>query len=138
MAAAQEQDSFEMSTTVPASPQRVYAAWLDSEQHGSMTGGGPAEVDPVVGGRFSAWDGYISGQTLELEPPRRMLQAWRTTEFPDGSADSLLEVLIEPAPGGARLTLRHSKIPAGQSESYRKGWQDYYFKPMREYFGAKP
>ena len=126
-------EKLSMSTVLAATPQRVFRAWLDSREHGAFTGGA-AEIDARVGGRFSAWDGYIEGTTLELEPPRRIVQFWRTTEFPEGSPDSRLEVLLEEVPEGARLTLVHTEIPDGQSESYRQGWEDYYFAPMRKYF----
>lgn len=128
-------DSFEISDLMPASPRRVYEAWLDSKAHTEMTGGA-ARVNPRKGGKFSAWDGYITGKNLELEPGRRILQAWRTSEFPQGSPDSRLEVLLEPAKGGARITLRHTEIPDGQGGSYLEGWKAYYFEPMKRYFSG--
>ncbi len=126
-------DSFEISTVLPASAQRVYKAWLNSDEHGAMTGG-TAQIDPVVGGKFSAWDGYITGTTLELEPNRRIVQSWRTAEFPADAADSRLEITLEEDADGTRLTLRHSDIPAGQGSSYESGWVDNYFDPMKDYF----
>jgi uncharacterized protein YndB with AHSA1/START domain len=102
-------------------PERLYSAWLDSEQHAAFTGS-PAKVDPQVGGSFTAWDGYIQGATLELQPFLRILQSWRTTEFPEDSPDSSLEVFVQEEKGGARLTLIHTQIPDGQAESYRQGW----------------
>ncbi len=128
-------ESFELSELFPAAPERVYAAWLDSKTHAAMTGS-PADIDPRPGAAFSAWDGYISGTTLELDPPGRILQAWRTTEFPEGAPDSLLEVLLTAEGEGTRLTLRHTQIPDGQGEGYRQGWEDFYFQPMQEYFSA--
>jgi uncharacterized protein YndB with AHSA1/START domain len=83
---------------------------------------------------MTAWDGYISGVILELEPYERIVQTWRTTEFPEGSEDSHLEVLLVSVEGGTRITLLHSDIPDGQAEMYDEGWEDYYFKPMRAYF----
>jgi len=129
-------DSFEVSALLPADPQAVYRAWLDSAEHSAFTGG-QAEVEPRVGGQFTAWDGYIAGRTLELDPGRRILQAWRTTEFPEGSPDSRLEVLLEKARGGTRITLRHSDIPAGQGAEYEQGWSEHYFTPMKRYFAGK-
>ena len=130
-------DSFELSTVLPAPPARVYAAWLSSDEHTAMTGasaGGGAKIDPCIRGVHSAWDGYITGTTLELEPERRIVQAWRTVEFPADSPDSRLEIVLEPADGGTRLTLKHSDIPAGQGASYESGWVENYFDPMRDYF----
>ena len=126
-------ESIEVSAVLPATPQRLYRAWLDSAEHSAMTGGG-AEVDPMVGGRFSAWDGYISGVTLEAEPHQRIVQSWRTTEFPQRAKDSRLEVLFAKERGGTKLTLRHFEIPTGQGEDYRQGWLDFYLAPMQAYF----
>jgi activator of HSP90 ATPase len=124
---------FTLSMVLKASPQDIFEAWLSSQGHTAMTGS-PAEVDGKVGGAFKAWDGYIWGETLELEPARRILQAWRTNEFPEGAPDSRLEVLLEEVATGTELTLVHTEIPEGQSESYKQGWLDFYFKPMQEYF----
>jgi uncharacterized protein YndB with AHSA1/START domain len=128
-------ESLELSWTLPVSPGDVYRAWLDSKAHGQFTGG-PAQVAPGVGGQFTAWDGYIQGTTLELESDRRIVQSWRTREFPSGSADSRIELLLEPADEGTRITLRHTEIPEGQGETYRKGWGEFYIQPMTRYFSA--
>jgi|SRR5664280_993889 len=123
---------FTVSDVLPASPQAVYEAWMSSEGHGKMTGGA-AEIDPRVGGEFTAWDGYISGRTLALEPGRRIVQSWRTSEFRAADHDSQLEVLLEAVPEGTRITLHQTNVPDGQS-GYEEGWRDNYFDPMRAYF----
>jgi uncharacterized protein YndB with AHSA1/START domain len=124
---------FEVSDLLPAQPDAVYAAWLSSDGHSAMTGAG-AEVDPRVGGEYEAWDGYITGRTLELEPGRRIVQSWRTAEFAATDADSQVEVLLEPVPEGARITLRHTNVPDDQRSYEEGGWQENYFDPMKEYF----
>lgn len=126
-------DSFEIFAIVPASPKEVYSAWLDSDAHTNMTGG-RAEASPAKGATFTAWDGYILGTNLELEANHRIVQAWRTSEFPDGSTDSRLEVVLEEVDGGTKVTLRHSMIPKGQGASYQQGWAEHYFEPMKRYF----
>lgn len=115
-------------------PQTLYNDWLCSEKHSAFTGS-PAEIEPNPGGRFTAWDGYIWGVNLELEPDRRIVQSWRTTEFPKNAEDSRIEIIFEPANGGTQLTIRHLNIPDGQADGYEAGWEDYYFKPMRDYYG---
>lgn len=125
---------FEVSQFFPGiSAERIYYAWMDSKSHSAFTGSS-AQIDNRVGGLFTAWDGYISGQTLEMQPFRRIVQNWRTTEFPDDSPDSRLEIIIVEVAGGTKVELRHSNIPSGQGENYRQGWEEFYFKPMREYF----
>jgi len=126
-------EEFTMTTVIPAEPQKVYHAWMNSAEHAAFTAS-PAEIDNRVGGKFTAWDGYIQGETLALEPPRRILQLWRTTEFPEASPNSRLELTFETATGGTRITLVHTVIPDGQAEEYRQGWEDYYFTPLIAYF----
>lgn len=122
-----------ISITVAANPEDVYDAWLDSKKHAEMTGS-EATVEPRINGRFTAWDGYIEGTTVELEPNKRIVQKWRTTDFPPNSPDSTIEVILEKIESGTRLTLIHSDIPEGQSDDYKTGWKDFYFDPMVRYF----
>jgi uncharacterized protein YndB with AHSA1/START domain len=129
-------DTLHLSIDLPASPAAVYEAWLNAEEHSAFTGA-QATAEPGVGGQFTAWDGYIAGTTIELDTGRRIVQRWRTTEFPPESPDSLLEIVFEPVQGGTRLTLHHSELPEGSAPVYEKGWRDFYFTPMREYFRAK-
>jgi activator of HSP90 ATPase len=126
-------NEFELSAVFPATAEEIFDGWLSSEGHSQFTGN-PAHVEVGIGGAFTAWDGYIWGITLEMERPRRILQAWRTSEFPEESPDSQVEILLEKVKGGTRLTLKHTNIPEGQAEGYKQGWDDFYFKPMREYF----
>jgi len=126
---------FTVSDVLPATPADVFDAWMSSEGHAAMTGGS-AEIDPTVGGEFTAWDGYISGRTLALEPGRRIVQAWRTSEFEPADPDSQIEVLLEAVRDGTEITLHHSAIPDGQS-GYEQGWRDNYFDPMRDYFSGR-
>jgi activator of HSP90 ATPase len=125
--------SFTVSTLLPVSAERIYKAWLNSAEHAAFTGSA-AKIDPTIGGTFSAWDGYISGKNTLLEPYRRIIQSWRTTEFPEQAPDSRLEILLKAVPEGTRITLKHSQIPEGQAEEYKRGWKEFYFAPMRAYF----
>jgi activator of HSP90 ATPase len=125
---------FTLTVTINAKAEKIYEAYLSSEGHTAITGS-PARVDGTVDGDLRAWDGYIQGMFLELEPGRRILQAWRTAEFPSDAEDSIVEILLEEIHGKTKLTLKHSNIPEGQAEDYKTGWEDFYFKPMKEYFG---
>lgn len=127
-------NKFTISATFEAAPEKVYRAWMSTDGHATMTGS-PAKVEPRVGGSFTAWGGYITGKTLQLKPYTRILQAWRTAEFPEGSPDSQVEIVLEAIAGGTKLTLTHTNIPEGQAEDYKNGWDESYFQPMKKYFG---
>jgi activator of HSP90 ATPase len=129
-------DRIEVSEVFPVKQKPLYEAWLDSEKHSAFTGS-KAVIDRRVGGAFTAWDGYISGTTISVEPFGRIVQSWRTTEFPDDAPDSEIEVLFDEVPQGTKITVIHSNIPDGQGEAYRQGWIDFYFTPMKEHFLKK-
>jgi len=128
-------EQLKLSVILLAAPETIFQAFLDSAVHAEFTGS-PAAVDARVGGAFSAWDGYITGEILEINPPKRFVQAWRTTDFPQDAPDSRLEAIFEPEGSGTRLTLMHTNIPEGQAEDYRQGWDDFYFSPLQTYFSS--
>jgi uncharacterized protein YndB with AHSA1/START domain len=127
---------FEVSGVVAASNEELYRAWLSSDLHTAMTGG-HAAIDPAVGGEFTAWDGYIHGRNLELEPFSRIVQTWRTTQFTAVDPDSQIEVTFESHDGGTLVRVRHSGVPSEQLGYENGGWQKSYFDPMSRYFSTK-
>jgi len=124
--------SFEITTIIPAEPEEVYAAWLDSEEHSAMTGS-ETEISDEAVAPFSAGDGYIQGVNLELEPSKRILQRWRTTDFSPEDEDSMLEILFDVVEEGTRMTIKHWNLPADGMQ-YKEGWKTWYITPMQAYF----
>jgi len=124
-------NEFTLTATIPAKAKDIYKAWLSTEGHSAMTGSA-AKVDGRKGGDFTAWDGYIWGTFLELQENKKIVQAWRTSEFPEEADDSHVEVILEEEKGKTKLTLIHTVVPEGQ-DSYKQGWKDFYFKPMKKY-----
>jgi uncharacterized protein YndB with AHSA1/START domain len=125
---------FSVSAVVPASHEAIYDAWLDTEGHTKMTGS-PAHATAHVGDSFAAWDGYISGKNLELEPGQRIVQSWRAASYKETDDDSKIDVRFESVEGGTKVTLVHSNVPDDQT-SHEPGWLTHYFEPMKKYFGG--
>lgn len=125
---------FEISDIISATPVQIYNAWLDSVGHTDITGGA-ATASTELGGAFDAWDGYIHGSNLALDPGKRIVQSWRTTQFEASEEDSQIEVVLEEVDGGTKLTLRHTNLPP-HGTRYEQGWKDHYFNPMKEYFSS--
>jgi activator of HSP90 ATPase len=123
---------FEVSAILHAPARLIYDAWMSSTGHARMTGGS-AKITAEVGAEFEAWDGYIRGKNLILEPGRRIVQSWRTTEFSAEEKDSQIEVTFEKAGTGTKVAIHHTGLPA-HGIQYKKGWVDNYFKPMKKYF----
>jgi activator of HSP90 ATPase len=122
-----------ISAIFPVSAKKLYDSWLNSKTHSAFTGN-KAQIEPRNGSRFSVSNGYITGTNLILQPYGRIVQNWRTTEFPEGAPDSKLEVLFEKHNSGTKLTIIHTHIPNGDEKKYEKGWKEFYIKPMKLYF----
>lgn len=130
------QYDYKLTTTIPASAQDIYEAWLDSLAHTEMTGAEAIQSDEL-GAEVTAWDGYISGRNLELVPGERIVQSWRTNEFTDEHEDSTITVTFTETEDGTLLTLTHTNVPADQTSYEQGGWQEHYFEPMQHYFAKR-
>lgn len=126
-------ENIRLTDIIPASPQAVYAAWLDAEQHSRITNS-PATDEGD--GRFTAGAGYISGRTVSAVPHSKIVQSWRTKHFGLNDVDSTVTVELEPFEEGTRVTITHTDIPDEQADSYRDGWNANYFTPMKAYFSS--
>ena len=126
-----------VSFVVPAAPDDVYGAWLDSAAHAAMTGGQRAEIEPRTFGRHMSGDGYIEGVILELDAGRRIVQTWRSTEFQKSSPDSRLEVHFGHDRGGTRVGIEHEDVPVELADDIEAGWTKFYAEPMKAYFGQQ-
>ncbi len=111
----------------------MYEAYVNPKKHAAFTGSS-ATGTPKVGGKFTAWDGYISGRYIELEKGKRIVHEWTTTEWPTGYPPSVVDLTFKPTGKKTRVTMVHTKVPAEQAESYTEGWKESYWEPLRKYF----
>ena len=125
---------FTLTTQIKATPKQIYKSWLSTQRHSKMTGS-PAYVSDKVGDTFKAWEGYITGRNIELEPYARIVQSWRSSNFEDNESDSQIEVLLSENGEETILTLKHTNVPES-GEHYKDGWNKHYFEPMQHYFEA--
>ncbi|HEV8537713.1 MAG TPA: SRPBCC family protein [Bacteroidota bacterium] len=121
---------------VSAKPVEIYDAFLNEQKHTAFTGA-KATCERRVGGKFTAWDGYIAGKNVKLENGRRIIQEWRTSEWPDGYPPSVIEFTFKPKGDGTEIRMIQSKVPATQAKNYKQGWTDYYWRPLKKYFGKR-
>ncbi|MBK6461183.1 MAG: SRPBCC domain-containing protein [Myxococcales bacterium] len=127
-------EALRVSTVLAASPQVVYRAWFDASQHAAFTKHS-AKLDDFIGGKFTLRDGKITGRNMALEFGRRLVQSWRSADFPRNAPDSRLEVVFESVGAGTRMTVMHSDLPEGFGEPLRAFWGEAYGAPMTDYFG---
>jgi activator of HSP90 ATPase len=124
-----------------ADSSRVYEALTNARQFEAVTrlsdaatlltapGAKPTAISTEVGGAFTLFGGYITGRHLELQPGRRLVQAWRAASWEPG-AFSVVRFALEPAPQGCRLSFDHRGFPDSQGPSLAYGWRVHYWEPL--------
>ncbi len=122
--------------SISATPAEIYETYTDAEKHAELTGS-PATSIPKVGGGFTAWDGYIKGKYIGLEPGKKIVQEWASSDFPEGAAPSRLEIVLKEVKSGTELTMTHSGVPEEVAEDIAQGWKDYYWERLKKFFKRK-
>jgi uncharacterized protein YndB with AHSA1/START domain len=149
------QTEVRITRTMPASPERVYRAWLDPEivrrwfAPSDFTVSAAA-VDERVGGRHSvrhrdssgADVGGFESELLELVPNRRIVFGWGFVgpdHVPDPAHESRLTISLEPADDGhTQLTLVHERLGGLRellpevADGVSAGWTQALSKLMKE------
>jgi activator of HSP90 ATPase len=128
--------TIKQSILLPATPVEVYDAIVNARKHAAFTGA-PAKSANRVGGKFTAWDGYITGKYLKLVPGKKIVEEWRTNQWPADYPPSRIELSFERVAKATRLTMVQAEVPAAQAPQYRQGWKDYYWTPLKAYFAAQ-
>jgi uncharacterized protein YndB with AHSA1/START domain len=85
------------------------------------------DFEPRVGKRFTFrgepsahWRGWMDCVVLEMEPPRRMVWSWHSSELGDPTR---VEFRLDPIDGGTRLTLMHTgDTDPGTRGRLSSGW----------------
>jgi activator of HSP90 ATPase len=128
--------TIEQTVFFEAAPDDIYDALLDPRKHSEFTGS-PSATSAKKGATFTAWEGYIAGKNLELVKGKKIVQEWKTTEWPDGYPVSRLELTLIAKRGGTELKMVHSKVPAEQVASYTSGWKSSYWDPLKAYLAKR-
>lgn len=130
-------EKFKVSVKLHCTAKEAFTGWLNDKVHAAFTGGHEAKTSPNEGGKFSAWNNYITGTNVEIFPYKKIVQKWRTTEFADTDEDSIVELFFTFKDDHTLVTITHTNIPEGQGERYKKGWKEHYFSHMKKYFDSK-
>ena len=121
--------TLKQTRTFNASKKDIYEALMDSRKHTKVTGA-PAKISAKEGGKFTAFGGMLEGTTLELKSNKKIVQSWRSSEWPEGHYSRLTFSLASAGRGKTKLTLTQSNIPDNDFEGVKKGWISYYYEPM--------
>lgn len=111
-------------------PHEVYELWMDAKKHATFTGS-LAKIDRKVGGKFTTFDGWATGENIELVPDKKIVQTWRGEDWPAGHYSTLMIKLL-PAKNGTKLLFTQTDVPTTVAKDVADGWRQYYWEPMKK------
>src|SRR5215471_15941337 len=89
----------------PAGPaESLFAMYTDPAKHAAITGA-PVAISVEPGSPFQAFNGALTGATLEIIPQRLVIQSWRSTKFNGGDPDSTLILAFTQEGTNGRIVL---------------------------------
>ena len=117
-----------------APPAEVYAVLADSRRRTKATGH-KAVISPKVGGAFSTDGGRVTGINVDLVPGKRIVQAWRHKDFPEGAYSMAAFELTPMASGGTEVVLTHRGVPKALLDRTEAAWREGWPR-LKAYLGG--
>jgi activator of HSP90 ATPase len=114
-----------------AAPHKIYEALMDSKKHTDFTGA-TAVISREIGGKFSTFDGWASGENVELIQDKKIVQTWRGSDWPEDHYSTIIFELKQKTKG-ILLDFTQTEIPANLYDDIRQGWTDWYWEKLKAY-----
>jgi uncharacterized protein YndB with AHSA1/START domain len=134
-------DVLQREIHIEASPATVFAFLTEPEKMLTWMGI-ECVFEPRPGGAYRCnvtGESIAAGEVIEIVPHSRVVYSWGWEggeELPPGA--SRVEITLEEAGGGTRLTLRHSGLSAHLAERHGEGWDHYYARLAIAAAGGDP
>jgi activator of HSP90 ATPase len=95
-----------------------------------------AEMEKREGGTFHAWNNRCHGYMLHLSENKRMVQAWRHDDFPEGMY-TIVIFDFESTETGSRVSFNHTGVPEEASGWLTETWRKDFWEPLTEHLSDK-
>jgi len=118
-----------------APPEAIYEMLADARTRTAVTGR-RASISTKVGGAFSSDAGRVTGINVDLVPGKRIVQAWRRNDFPEGIYSMAAFVLTPTTSGGTELVLTHRGVPKALLDDTEDEWRSGYWAKMKAYLAG--
>lgn len=126
--------SIHQDVSIAGTPKAVYEILLGSEKFTEMSGGREAKISSDVGGEVSLFGGAIVARNVELIPGKRVVQAWRSSDWPEG-VYSIVRFELSADGAATKLSFDQSGHPDEAESHLNEGWKQMYWTPMNALFG---
>lgn len=119
----------------PAS--EIYQTFTDPQRITAFTRAAPKLWEGAKkGGKFELFGGNVSGEYLELDEPKKIVQSWRLEQWPKGHY-SRLEINLDQNDVDNVTVMRvtWTGVPVGQEDVTKRNWGEYYVRSIKQTFG---
>ncbi|KAH7312352.1 Hsp90 co-chaperone AHA1 [Stachybotrys elegans] len=126
-------DNEEFRTTA----EEMYQTFVDPGRLAAFTRSPPKVFEGAKkGGKFELFGGNVSGEYLELEEPKKVVQSWRLSQWPAGHYSTLrIEFDQNDVDHVTVMRVVWEGVPVGQEEVTKRNWLEYYVKSIKQTFG---
>lgn len=117
--------------------EELFKTFTEPERLAAFTRGAPRQFDGAhVGGKFSIFDGNVTGEFVKLDSPKLLVQKWRLAQWPAGHF-STLEINFDQndVDGVTQMRVSWTGVPAGQEDVTKQNWELYYVRSIKQTFG---
>ncbi|RFU81690.1 hsp90 co-chaperone aha1 [Trichoderma arundinaceum] len=126
-------DDQEFRTTA----EEMYETFVDPQRLAAFTRAPPKLFEGAKkGGKFELFDGNVSGEYLELDRPKKIVQSWRLNQWPAGHYSKLnIEFDQNDIDHVTIMRVTWEGVPVGQEDVTKRNWGEYYVRSIKQTFG---
>jgi activator of HSP90 ATPase len=130
-----------------ASRPRVFEALTHSDQFDAITrlsdavalvtaaNAKPTSISRDIGGSFTLFGGYVTGQNVEMSPDERLVQVWRAGSWQPGDYSIVKFVLIANG-AETKMVFDHRGFPDAEGSHLAAGWHSHYWEPLSKFLAS--
>ncbi|KAH8170954.1 hypothetical protein LIA77_09735 [Sarocladium implicatum] len=115
----------------------LFKTFVDPDRLAAFTRSPPKVFEGAkAGGKFELFGGNVSGEYKELDAPKKLVQSWRLSQWPEGHYSTLnIEFDQNDVDHVTVMRVKWDGVPIGQEEVTKRNWLEYYVKSIKTTFG---
>jgi activator of HSP90 ATPase len=126
-------ESFTVTEKFLCSPTDLFECFIDNARVKAYAGG-DASVSREKGGKFRLFGGSVEGENVEVDYPKKLVQKWRFSTWPDGHY-STVTITLDEKDGKTICKLTQAGVPSEDKERTERGWSTNFWTRIKGIFG---